>query len=59
MRKVLFVLLLSFMATTSLAHLGKIDDKGGHWNYRLGVYHQHYDFETPISKGTNALGWDV
>ena len=29
-----------------------IDEKGGHWYYRLGVYHQHYDFEGSVLDGT-------
>ena len=46
MQEVLFVLYLSFIATALSAHIdGEMDEKGGHWNYRLGTYHQHYDFE--------------
>ena len=57
MQKVLLVLLLSFITIASPAHLGKIDDKGGHWNHRLGAYHQHYDFET--SMADPDYDWDM
>lgn len=46
------------MATASPAHIdGEMDEKGGHWNYRLGTYHQHYDFEGSIAEGT--YDWDI
>ena len=57
MRKVLLVLFLSFMATTLYAHVdGEMDAKGGHYYYRLGVYHQHHDFEGSSVDGT--YNWD-
>lgn len=58
MRNVLLILYLSFIATASSAHIdGQMDEKGGHWNYRLGTYHQHYDFEGSMVDGT--YDWDI
>lgn len=57
MRNISFVLFVWFMTGTAYAHIGSVDDKGGHWNYRLGTYHQHFDFEGSMVDGT--YDWDL
>ena len=47
------LILLLFCITTAVsAHVDGVDEKGGHWYYRLGVYHQHWDFEGSSVDGT-------
>ena len=43
---------LSTIGNCLYAHVDEIDEKGGHWYYRLGVYHQHHDFEGSVLDGT-------
>ena len=47
MRKFLALLLVLVLATTALAHPGKLDKNGGHYDKETGEYHYH--------KGPNAL----
>ena len=47
MRKFLAVLLVLVFASTALAHPGKLDANGGHYDKETGEYHYH--------KGPNAL----
>ena len=56
----MLVLFLLFIATVSYAHReGSIDDNGGHWYHRLGVYHQHYDFDKSIDAIVDGTyDWD-
>ena len=47
MRKFLALLLVLVLATTAIAHPGKLDKNGGHYDKETGEYHYH--------KGPNAL----
>ncbi|MBQ7593832.1 MAG: thermonuclease family protein [Synergistaceae bacterium] len=47
MRKFLALLLVLVLATTAVAHPGKLDKNGGHYDKETGEYHYH--------KGPNAL----
>ena len=52
MKKFIFVFFWLSVIVSAYAHVDEIDEKGGHWYYRLGVYHQHHDFEGSVLDGT-------
>ena len=46
MRKLILIVLISLIATNiSIAHIGLnfVNDNGGHYNYRLGTFHEHFE----------------
>ena len=43
MKKFIFVLFLFSVIVSAYAHTAELDEKGGHWFERMGLYHQHID----------------
>ncbi len=41
---VLFVVCLLFLLPSAVAHPGKTDAAGGHWNHSTGEYHYHHGY---------------
>lgn len=48
------VVLIAVATTTSLAHSGRTDSKGGHYNRKTGVYHYHNGGTTKTTNSTKT-----
>lgn len=65
MKKKIFILLLQLILinTVSLAHSGRTDEHGGHYDTSTGYYHYHNgvyegDYTAPIEEGGTEINYD-
>jgi len=53
MKKLLLLLVfIHSLSLIGLAHSGKTDENGGHWDHKKGTYHYHNEGESSIPWGT-------